>query len=141
MIFRVSVVWGVFILLLCSACSTSLNKQDKQVASNNFPHWLNDPALEGHLTVTASAMPQNIGGMEGQRRAALLRARAELAKNTRVFVNKSFTSLQTKDQITFNQQLSIRAIELQQLTGANVRAEWIDPASSELFIWYVIPIE
>lgn len=134
------------IVFLFTACSSKVIKNEIHTAPiniSNHPAWLEKPELDNHLAVVASAMPQTMGGLEGQRRAALLRARAELAKDVRVYVSKSFNVEKNsqQEQATVQQNLNIRATELQQLEGAKINAEWISPENSELFIWYVIPLK
>ncbi len=139
---RFSTIFCGFVLLFNGACSTSTHERpNNQEIKNNRPHWIDNPSLKGHLSITASAMPQNMGGLLGQRRAALLRARAELAKNSRVVVSKSFSSKKVQDQNNpvINQSLSTQANELQTLENARIHAEWSNPDNGELFIWYVIP--
>lgn len=133
----------ILICFLFAACASKENlrqSSNSQIAKKNFPHWIEQPELKNHVTVVSSAMPQKMGGLEGQRRAALLRARAQLAKDVRVFVSKSLhiekASQHSEAKVT--QKLTTRATELQQLDGAKINAEWIDPDSKELFIWYVI---
>ena len=101
------------------------------------------PQLDGYLTAVGSAMAQEIGGLESQRRVALLRARADLAKNVRVYVSKQLSIRKQSDAASpqVDQQIKIRAVELQQMDKAIVKSEWLNKKTGELFIWYVVPIK
>lgn len=134
-------------LILCCliAAIVSACAQSPVVPTNSPPLWLNEPALLGHLAVVASAQPQNIGGIEAQRRTALTKARAELAKAVRVHVRDEFRVKQiTSNNATTTEagnSTEIRALEAQRLDRASIRAEWTDPQTNELFFWYVTPLE
>ncbi len=131
------------LFLVVIALSACVATGQQQVTIISQPAWVDKPELVGYIAVVGSAMRQNIGGIEAQRRAALLRARATLAKSVRVFVTKSLIIHKRQDQseMRVDQSIDIRAFELQQLHSAEVKAEWISPQSSELFIWYVIPVK
>jgi len=132
-----------FILFLISGCGGSNVKQDSSDNLNaiKLPHWVFAPEQENTLSVVGSAMPQKIGGREGQRRAALLRARSLLAKRVNVYIKKELHIDKSSSQNTqLLQSIQSRSTGLQQLDGAFIKEEWVHPENGELFIWYVISV-
>ena len=131
----------VFATLSLFACSKPGSVKPASSGGQSLvPAWVNDPSHNGHIGVVGSAMPQKIGGLEGQRRAALLRARAQLAREVRTRIKKrqTFTRTENTEDVVVNQKIESKSTELQQLDSAFIKAEWIHPATSELFIWLVI---
>lgn len=127
--------------LLVSGCNTVPVSQGGDV---ELPFWYDNPSYHGYIGVTASAPPQSIGGLEGQRRAALLIARAEMARMKGVQVQSlSLTSTtSTSSGVTFSNEDFRRAgsTQLLQLNNVVVRDEWVHPETGELFLWLVYPV-
>jgi len=133
--------------LFCCACTTQpINKNPKHESSKSHqqPSWVNTPTLPGYIAVVSSAKPQKKGGKQAQRRTALLIARAELAKSVRIHINSVLqTETTTRNNSVSeksNSKISTHALELQQLTHAKVKAEWLNKETDELFIWFVVPL-
>lgn len=126
--------------LLVSGCSSGPVSQ----GNVELPAWYEDPSYPGYIGVTASAPPQSMGGLEGQRRAALLIARAEMARMKSVQVQSlSLTSTTvTGSGVTFSNEDFRRAgsTQLLQLNNVEVRDEWMHPETGELFLWLVYPV-
>lgn len=129
---------AIFFILFLSSCTTSLQQK-----SDGRPHWLEEPSLKNHITVIGSASPQKIGGKEGQRRVALSKARAELAKAVRVQIYDELNIIKTERNGQVGNEIQhrtqIKSLEILRLNKAFVKDQWIDPVSHELFYWYVTP--
>ena len=129
---------AIFFILFLSSCATSLQQK-----SDGRPYWLEEPLLNNHITAIGSALPQKIGGKEGQRRVALSKARAELAKAIRVQVSDelNITNTERNGQVHRHVQnrTQIKSLEMLRLNKAFIKDQWIDPVSQELFYWYVTP--
>ncbi len=127
--------------LLLSACNNTSITTKTDVA---LPAWFYDPSFPGYVGVTASAPPQSIGGVEGQRRAALLMARAEMARMQGVQVTASskttVTSSKTGVQFSNADMRRLGTTQLLQLNNAEIKQEWVHPATGELYLWLVFPV-
>lgn len=129
------------LFLAASACGTGPVAQNGDV---QLPAWYDDPSYPGYIGVIASAPPQSMGGLEGQRRAALLLARAEMARMKSVQVQSlSLTSTTTTGSgVTFSNEdfRRVGSTQLLQLNNVVVKDEWIHPQTGELFLWLVYPV-
>ncbi len=129
------------LLLFLSACSSGPAIQESRV---ELPFWYENPSYPGYIGVTASAMPQKIGGIEGQRRAALLMARAEMAKmkNVQVQSLSETVTTTTNSGVRFSNEdyRRIGSTQALQLYNVVVKDEWIHPETGELFLWLVYPV-
>jgi hypothetical protein len=127
--------------LMLAGCNTTPSTQDGAV---KMPGWYENPSYPGYIGVTASAPPQSMGGLEGQRRAALLIARAEMARMQSVQVQSlSLTSTTTTGSgVTFSNEDFRRAgsTQILQLNNVEVMDEWVHPETGELFLWLVYPV-
>jgi hypothetical protein len=130
-----------FFVLFLSGCNTVPVSQGGDV---DLPVWYDDPSLPGYVGVTASAPPQSIGGLEGQRRAALLIARAEMARMKSVQVQSlsQSSTTTTSSGVTFSNEdfRRVGSTQLLQLNNVVVKDEWINPETGELFLWLVYPV-
>ena len=130
-----------FLVLLLAGCNTMPESQGGDV---ELPAWYNDPSLPGYIGVTASAPPQSMGGLEGQRRAALLIARAEMARMKSVQVQSlsQSSTTTTGSGVTYSNDDFRRAgsTQLLQLNNVVIKDEWIHPETGELFLWLVYPV-
>jgi hypothetical protein len=130
-----------FFALFISGCNTVPVSQGSDV---QLPAWYDDPSLPGYIGVTSSAPPQSMGGLEGQRRAALLIARAEMARMKSVQVQSlsQSSTTTTSSGVTFSNEDFRRAgsTQLLQLNNVVVRDEWIHPQTGEMFLWLVYPV-
>lgn len=107
------------------------------------PAWILNPDKPGYQSVVGSAPKQDWGGREAQYRVALMKARQELAQMVRVHV-ESTNQYQIEDRNGKISRDSDIEIKLQSIVGlsldeARVIDEWIDPQSSELYLWLVTP--
>jgi hypothetical protein len=131
----------LLLALLLAGCNTNPSTRDSSV---QLPAWYEDPSYPGYIGVTASAPPQSIGGLEGQRRAALLIARAEMARMQSVQMQSlSLSSTTTTSAgVTFSNEDFRRAgsTQILQLNNVEVMDEWIHPETGELFLWLVYPV-
>ena len=131
----------VLLALLLSSCSTG----PASPGGVQYPAWYEDPSYPGYIGVTASAPPQSMGGLEGQRRAALLIARAEMARMKSVQVQSLSLSSTTTTAagVTFsNEDFRLAgSTQILQLNNVVVKDEWINPETGELFLWLVYPVQ
>jgi hypothetical protein len=129
------------LFIAASGCGTGPVSQSSDV---DLPVWYDDPSLPGYVGVTASAPPQSIGGLEGQRRAALLIARAEMARMKSVQVQSlsQSSTTTTSSGVTFSNEdfRRVGSTQLLQLNNVVVKDEWINPETGELFLWLVYPV-
>lgn len=107
------------------------------------PAWILNPDKPGYQGVVGSAPKQDWGGLEAQRRAALMKARQELAQMVRVQVESTTrvnieerTGKVSRDADIETRLQSSVALSLEQ---ARVIEEWVDPQSGELYLWLVTP--
>ena len=129
------------LLLAASSCSTG---PVSPVGGVELPAWYYDPSYPGYIGVTASAPPQSMGGLEGQRRAALLIARAEMArmKSAQVQSLSQTSTTTTSSGVTFSNEdfRRVGSTQLLQLGNVEIKDEWIHPETGELFLWLVYPV-
>jgi len=96
------------------------------------------------MGVTSSAPVQKMGGIDGQRRYALLRARAEMARMQNVHVQSKSETFQeiSSSGVKFNYDDYKKLSSSQALDLYNVviKKEWINPETGELFLWLTYPI-
>ena len=117
----------------------------KYPLENGYPVWFINPNLDGFIGAVGIAKP--IGGKSSvvaQRRTAKALAMSELARTISVLID---TEVQTKklniDSSTLNyyetkvSTMSRHKAE-EALNNFEIRDEWIDPATNELYLWLVI---
>lgn len=112
--------------------------EKKPVVVKNYPHWIDHPELQNHLSVTGSAGLQKWGGEQAQYLSAMDDAHTKLQqlfKQHREAViklkkqNKTYTSDENLNE-------NIKTLLLQY---AIVKAEWKDPKNGRLYLWLVLP--
>lgn len=127
--------------LLLPGCAGSGSKAGGSNAG--APAWILNPDKPGYQGVVGAAPKQDWGGLEAQRRVALMKARQELAQMVRVQVESTTRSqieeragkVSRDSDIETRLQSSV-ALSLEQ---ARVIEEWVDPQSGELYLWLVTP--
>lgn len=128
-------------ILLISGCNSATVREQSGVA---LPKWIDNPEYPGYVGITASAQPQQMGGIEAQRRVAHMLARAEMARvrSTSVQSDTRIETTASKSGVTINADDFRRASTAQalQLNDVKVIEEWTHPETGELFIWLAYPV-
>lgn len=138
--------WGtlfsLFLLtLLLQGCggTAAVNSQHTAAA----PAWTLNPEKPGYVSAVGSAMPQEFGGDESQRRVAMLKARQELAQTIRVRITSMFaTRIEERNgEVTsdYAMKAELKSKVLLTLEHAQVVREWRDPANGMLYLWLAVP--
>ena len=94
--------------------------------------------------MTASAKPQQMGGIDAQRRVAHMLARAEISR----IKSSSVQSASTVETISSNKGVTINAddfrrvstVQALRLNDVKVLDEWTHPETGELYMWLAYPI-
>ena len=138
-----AIAYGLAVTLLLAGCAGSSAKPDSPDAAAGSPAWILNPDKPGYQGVVGSAPRQDWGGLEAQRRVALMKARQELAQMVRVQVESISRSriVEQNGKVSRDADFETRLqsnVSLS-LEKARVLEEWIDPVSGELFLWLVTP--
>lgn len=124
--------------------SSSQNGGDQphETMSQSTPHWVlstpehSDPNI---ISIITSATVQDFGGIEAQRRSALLRAKSEVSKIIRTHIEavEELKTVSSKNYNDHSYESSVREKSQNWLSFENLEIieQWIDPASGELFLW------
>ena len=127
--------------LLLQGCGGSNPTKAEQVSQ--LPEWILQPEQAGYVSAVGSAAPQDFGGVEAQRRVAILKARKQLAEMINVRVKASYESrtVDRNGQITHEQSMrsELRSKVLLSPNQARVIKEWQDPKDNMLYIWLAVP--
>jgi len=131
------------VALLLAGCAGSAVKPGGMVAGAGSPAWILNPDKPGYQGVVGAAPKQGWGGIEAQRRVALMKARQELAQMVRVQV-ESTTRTRVEERAGKVSRDADFETKLQSsvslsLEKAQVIEEWVDPESGELYLWLVTP--
>ena len=141
---RLSVRLLVCLLLAASVFSCGGYGGSTREQGIQLPDWYYNPTVPGFVGVTASAKPQSMGGLEGQRRTAVMIARAEMARMKSVQVEStSLTSITSSGSgVQFsNEDMQRRgSVQMLQLGDVVIKDEWVHPETKELFLWLVYPV-
>ena len=133
--------WLVLCTGLLAACGPSGTRQ----AEVPLPGWVDNPSAPGYVGVVSSAMPQPIGGIEGQRRVALLAARAEMARMQSAQASgtnlTSITASSDRVKISSEDFRRVSSAQALSLYDVSVREQWLHPVTGELFLWLVYPVQ
>ena len=137
------IAYGLAATLLLAGCAGSSAKPDSPGTAAGSPAWILNPDKPGYQGVVGSAPRQDWGGLEAQRRVALMKARQELAQMVRVQVESISRSriVEQNGKVSRDADFETRLqsnVSLS-LEKARVLEEWIDPGSGELFLWLVTP--
>jgi hypothetical protein len=112
-------------------------------AGSQLPPWFTDPHLPGYHGFSVTASPQSVGGLDGQRRVAMMMARAELGRIKQVNVNSREQIRQSSSaegsKVDMQSQVQVSSSQLLDLSKMEVREEWVDPATGELYLWILVP--
>ncbi len=131
---------AVFILSACNNSGVKSSAGDDQVMP---PDWFYNPGNNQYLGVTGAAPVQDFGGIDAQRRVALIRARAELGRIAKVHVdseNNINTTVNSNGVVkSSNSYIKLTSAEVLDLIDAEIKEEWIHPKTGELYIWLVLP--
>jgi hypothetical protein len=135
--------WAICLLALLAGCVSNSVKTGTNTGSN-LPDWFYNPHYKGYMGITSSAPVQKMGGIEGQRRVALLKARAELARMQNVQVearSKTFREV-SKQGVKFNYEdyKKLSTAQGLDLYNVSIKDEWIDTNTGELYLWLIYPI-
>lgn len=126
-----------------AGCASHGSRQNGSNVDAGSPAWILNPDKPGYQGVVGSAPKQDWGGLEAQRRVALMKARQELAQMVRVQV-ESTTRYKVEERAGKASRDSDFEARLQSnvtlvLDQARVIEEWVDPQSGELYLWLVTP--
>lgn len=131
-------------VLLFSGCVTTGDKTTTNANQQQLPNWFYNPHTAGYVGVASSAPVQQMGGIEGQRRYALLKARSEMARMQNVQVEARSETFQevSRAGVKFNHDDYRKLSTTQALDLYNViiKDEWINPETGELFLWLAYPV-
>jgi hypothetical protein len=111
---------------------------------DGYPVWFHDPSHGGFLGGVGVAREQS-GGYPVQRRTAIALAQADLARTVRVVVDSEFTTerimVDTRTQEFYREKFASMSRQSadEYLNNPQVRDEWHNPATNELYIWVVLP--
>ena len=95
--------------------------------------------MPGYTGISVSAAPQAFGGIEAQRRVALLKVHAELGRIQRVTVNTELVLTESSDSRDLQTQTRLSSTEALDVSELEIRDEWIDPTTQTLYIRVLIP--
>ena len=123
------------IALFNLACSSAPTSQ------LTIPGWINQPDMPGYTGISVSAAPQAFGGIEAQRRVALLKAHAELGRIQRVTVNTALVLKESSDSREMQAQTRLSSTEALDVSELEIRDEWLDSATQTLHIRVLIPAQ
>ncbi len=127
--------------LLISGCVTGAKKSPQQ----QLPEWFHNPHYDGYVGVTSSAPVQKIGGIQGQRRVALLKARSEMARMQNVQIqshSKTFREVSSAGvKFNYDDYRKISSAQALDLYNVVVKDEWVNPETGELFLWLTYPVK
>ena len=131
------------LILLTMSLITACNGGMVRPSNSQLPAWYYEPDMPGYLGISVSAPVQSMGGIEAQRRVAISKARAELGRITRVNVQSSnvISQISSRDQSTtdFQNRTRLSSSEHLDVSNMEVREEWVDPKTGELYIWTLTP--
>jgi len=123
-------------------------RPSKNSQISSLPHWVvmlppnEDPNV---ISIVSSSVKQPFGGIEAQRRSALLRAKSEISKiaKTRIKANQMIQSNDKHGSVEENYDMNVQERSLNWLSfeHLNIKEQWIDPASGELFMWVQLLIQ
>lgn len=127
----------------------SLGKSSEYPFKDGRPIWFYDPFYDGYLGALGIARKNAArGGYAGQKRLAKTLARAELAKQIRVFVStelnttRTSVSVNSKDRVYENYKSTLSTLSVHRaeevVRDAVIKDEWTDPANGDLYIWLVL---
>lgn len=115
-------------------------------AQVQLPDWIISPpeATRESFYFVVSAMPQEFGGVDAQRRTALLRAHANIAKYASTVVTSTQTldshSTEESGYVEFNEKATEQSTAQISLDQLNAIKDWQHPATSELFLLIEAPL-
>lgn len=142
---------AVFLFLLSGCAVDQTNRQSLDLPDDlnvvaimpdraERPHWLLQPPVvtDRNIRLVVSASVQPFGGLDAQRRAAMLRARAEIAQMKKVYVLSTDTlsetvKINTASEVSHSNHVRQSARDWGK-DRLSVAAEWQDPDSGELFL-------
>lgn len=131
------------LLLLTMSLITACNDGMVRPANSQLPGWYYEPGMPGYLGISVSAPVQSMGGIEAQRRVAISKARAELGRIARVNVQSSNVIRESgsKDQSTtdFQNRTRLSSTEALDVSNMQVKEEWVDPETGELYVRVLVP--
>ena len=136
------IIFTLITISMNTACVSSSSKIAPVVEQEKvqFPFWVDNPNLSSFNGIVGSATVQKIGGIEGQRRVAMLKARAEYSKQFKASVESTTNIIQNSEGLSSMQdQKKISAGNAISFGDAMVKEEWVHPETKELFIWVLLP--
>ncbi|MDJ0834383.1 MAG: hypothetical protein QNJ69_12745 [Gammaproteobacteria bacterium] len=106
----------------------------------NYPFWVENPTLNGFIGISTDANVQSMGGLEGQRRVAMLKAKAEYSriKKTSIEATTEITLTGSGEQ-SLTDQRRLSSGTAFRFDEAFVKEEWIHPETQALYIWVLVP--
>ncbi|QAR33340.1 hypothetical protein EP073_07980 [Geovibrio thiophilus] len=122
----------------------NLGPVTKYPIQNGFPVWFATPNMDGYIGAVGIAKQQARGGIAAQRRTAKALAQNDLARSIRVIVNAevNIEKLNVDTQTLKYYQSKVSTLSRHQaeevLSDFEIRDEWLDPKTKELYVWLVL---
>ncbi|MBC8211221.1 MAG: hypothetical protein H8E21_09130 [Gammaproteobacteria bacterium] len=132
----------LLLAIFVTGCSTVNQPTETTIA---LPTWVDNPEYPGHIGITASALPQQKGGIEAQRRVAKILARAEMSRFKSASVESQSRIATTSStsggvKISADDFKRVSTVGALQLNDVKVIQEWTHPETGELFMWLAYPM-
>ena len=125
--------------LLVGGCAT-----ESKIKQQSLPEWFYNPHTPGYVGVASSAPTQKMGGLEGQRRYAILKARAEMARMQNVQVQSESNISQKVSnsgvKVSYDDFRKLSSAQTLDLYNVEIKDEWVNPETGELFLWLSYPV-
>lgn len=129
---------------ITSPIQTTSKAAPEETQVSDKPDWVTaQPAAlgDGSLSFTVSAPPQNMGGLEAQRRTATLLAQKELANYINSNVESVEVTSQRSDRGETDYQQYARVSSKVGISAQRYRVdkEWLDPVTGILYLRLLFP--
>ncbi len=122
----------------------NLGPVTKYPMQNGFPVWFATPNMDGYIGAVGIAKQQARGGIAAQRRVAKALAQNDLARSIKVIVSSevNIEKLNVDTQTLKYYQSKVSTLSRHQaeevLSDFEIRDEWLDPKTKELYVWLVL---
>ena len=131
--------------ILVTGCKTSAVVDEPALETNiALPDWVDNPEYPGYVGITTSAQPQQMGGIEAQRRVAEMLARAEISRIKSSSVQSRSTIVTTSSNagvnISSDDLRRVSSAQALRLNDVKIIEEWTHPETGELYMWLAYPV-
>ena len=122
----------------------NLGPVTKYPMQNGFPVWFATPNMDGYIGAVGIARQPSRGGIAAQRRTAKALAQNDLARSIKVIVDTevSIEKLNVDTQTLKYYRSKVSTLSRHQaeeaLSDFEIRDEWLDPKTKELYVWLVL---